>query len=191
MLLCLCPPSKSGVKKILEIKDICKTYQAENGEIEALKDISFKIPKGEVVGINSAKYSSSGISSQASIEGMGFAIPISDVSELIENLMNGKEDTSDAQIGIEGYMITESQSKYNNSPVGFYISKITEGKGAEQAGIEMGNIVTEIEGKKVESIESIKNVLLDKKVGDKVKLKVSYIARNQYKEKEVEVTLSK
>ena len=128
---------------------------------------------GEVVGINSVKYSSSGSSTSASIEGMGFAIPITDVKELIEDLMNGKEiDESDVIIGIEGYLISE-------------------GKGADKAGIEMGNIITEIEGKKIDSVDVIKNILADKKVGDKVKVKVSYISRNQYKEKEVEITLSK
>lgn len=147
---------------------------------------------GEVVGINSVKYSSSGYTSSASIEGMGFAIPISDVKELIEGLMNGEEiDDSDVVLGIEGYIITEAQSKNYNIPQGFYISKVTEGKAAEKAGIEMGNIVTEIEGKKVESVETIKGILLDKKVGDKVKVKVSYISKNKYVEKEVEVTLTK
>ena len=139
---------------------------------------------GEVVGINSVKYSSSGYSSSASIEGMGFAIPISDVKELIEGLMNGEEvDDSDVVLGIEGYIVTEAQSKNYNIPQGFYISKVTEGKAAEKAGIEMGNIVTEIEGKKVESVETIKGILLDKKVGDKVKVKVSYISKNKYAEK--------
>lgn len=147
---------------------------------------------GEVVGINSVKYSSSGYTSSATIEGMGFAIPITDVKELIEGLMNGQEiDDSDVVLGIEGYIITENQSKAYNMPQGFYISKITEGKGADKAGIEMGNIVTEIEGKKVESVETIKNILINKKAGDKVKVKVSYIERNQYKEKELEVKLSK
>lgn len=147
---------------------------------------------GEVVGINSVKYSSSGYSSSASIEGMGFAIPISDVKELIEGLMNGEEiDDSDVVLGIEGYLISASQSQTYNMPQGFYISKVTEGKGADKAGIEMGNIVTEIEGKKVESVETIKNILLEKKEGDKVKVKVSYISRNKYVEKEVEVTLTK
>ena len=147
---------------------------------------------GEVVGINSVKYSSSGYSSSASIEGMGFAIPISDVKELIEGLMNGEEvDDSDVVLGIEGYIVTEAQSKNYNIPQGFYISKVTEGKAAEKVGIEMGNIVTEIEAKKVESVETIKGILLDKKVGDKVKVKVSYISKNKYAEKEVEVTLTK
>lgn len=146
--------------------------------------------KGEVVGINSVKYSSSGTSTTASIEGMGFAIPISDVKELITSLMNGEEDKSDAAIGVEGYMITEEQSKSYNMPTGFYISKIVEKSGADKAKLEIGNIITEIEGNKVKSINDITDVIYEKKKGDKVKLKISYTSGREYKEKEVEVTLS-
>lgn len=145
---------------------------------------------GEVVGINSVKYSSSGSSTTASIEGMGFAIPISDVSELITSLMNGEEDKSDATIGVEGYLITEDQSKSYNMPVGFYISKIVEGGGADKAGLEIGNIITEIEDKEVNTFSDLTDVLYEKKKGDKVKLKISYISGREYKDKEVEVTLS-
>lgn len=146
--------------------------------------------KGEVVGINSAKYSSGGSSTSASIEGMGFAIPISDVKELITSLMNGEEDKSDATMGVEGYMITEEQANAYNMPMGFYISKIIENSGADKAKLEIGNIITEIEGKKVENFSDLKNVIYDKKKGDKVKIKVSYTSGRKYKEKEVEVTLS-
>ena len=146
--------------------------------------------KGEVVGINSAKYSSGGSSTSASIEGMGFAIPISDVKDLITSLMNGEEDKSDATMGVEGYMITEEQASAYNMPMGFYISKIIENSGADKANLEIGNIITEIEGKKVENFSDLKNVIYDKKKGDKVKIKVSYTSGRKYKEKEVEVTLS-
>ena len=146
--------------------------------------------KGEVVGINSAKYSSGGSSTSASIEGMGFAIPISDVKELINSLLNGEEDTSDAQMGIEGYMVTESQSKAYGIPIGFYISKIVENSGADKAGIEIGNIITEIDGQKVTDFSVLTNVIYEKKKGDTVKVKISYTSGRQYKEKEIEVTLS-
>ncbi len=145
---------------------------------------------GEVVGINSAKYSAAATSTSASIEGMGFAIPISDVKELITSLMNGEEDKSDATIGIEGYIITEDQSTAYNMPRGFYISKIVEGGGADKANLEIGNIITEINGNKVEDIEDIRDVVYAAKKGDVVKLKISYISGKQYKEKEVDVTLS-
>lgn len=142
---------------------------------------------GEVVGINSAKYSSSGSSAEASVEGMGFAIPISDVQDLIEKLMNGKEDDGGATIGIEGNMVSNSQY---NMPTGFYITKIIEGSGADTAGLEIGNIITKIEGKDVKSISVIQGILSSKNKGDKVKLTIAYIDKRAYSEKEVEVTLS-
>ena len=146
--------------------------------------------KGEVIGINSAKYSSSVTSSSPSIEGMGFAIPITDIKELVTSLMNGEGDTSDAQIGIEGYIITEEQSKNYNMPAGFYISKIVEGSGADKANLEIGNIITEVEGDKVKDLSDIKDVLYTKKKGDKITLKISYPNGKKYAEKTVEVTLS-
>ncbi len=145
---------------------------------------------GEVVGINSAKYSSAVTSSSASIEGMGFAIPISDVKELITSLMNGEEDKSDGTIGVEGYMITEDQSESYGMPIGFYISKIIENSGADKAGLEIGNIITGIDGKKVKSFNDLRDVIYSKKKGDKVKLTISYPSGRSYKEKEIEVTLS-
>ncbi len=145
---------------------------------------------GEVVGINSAKYSSGGLSSSASIEGMGFAIPITDVKDLITSLMNGEEDKSDGSIGVEGYMVTASQNKAYGMPIGFYIQKTISGGGAEKAGLEKGDIITEIDGNKVEAMSDIQDVIYSKKKGDKVKLKISYPNGREYKEKEVEVTLS-
>lgn len=145
---------------------------------------------GEVVGINSAKYSSGGLSSSASIEGMGFAIPITDVKDLITSLMNGEEDKSDGSIGVEGYMVTSSQNKAYGMPIGFYIQKKVSGGGAEKAGLEKGDIITEIDGNKVEAMSDIQDVIYSKKKGDKVKLKISYPNGREYKEKEVEVTLS-
>jgi len=144
---------------------------------------------GEVVGINSAKYSSGGTTTSASIEGMGFAIPISDVKELITSLMNGEEDKSDATIGVEGYMVTETQNQAYGMPIGFYIQKTVSGGGAEKAGLEKGDIIVEIEGNKVESLSDIQDVIYSKKKGDKVKLKISYPSGRNYEEKEVEVTL--
>ena len=139
---------------------------------------------GEVVGINSAKYSSAATSTSASIEGMGFAIPISDVKELIEELMNGKEDTGNGTIGIEGNIVSK-----NNMPQGFMITKVEDNSGAEEAGLEVGNIITKIEGKEVTSFNVISNIIKSKDKGDTVKLVVSYADKKEYKEKEVEVTL--
>ena len=146
--------------------------------------------KGEVVGINSAKYSSGSTSSSASIEGMGFAIPITDVKELVTALMNGEEDKTGGVIGIEGYMITETQASTYNMPMGVYISKIVAGSGADKAGLEIGNIIVKIDDKEINKFTDITDYLYTKQKGDKVKLKINYASGRQYKEKEVEVTLS-
>ena len=145
---------------------------------------------GEVVGINAAKYSSSGSLTSASIEGMGCAIPISDVSELITTLMNGENDDGGATIGVEGYIITEQYSVYYNRPTGFYITNITAGSGADKANLEIGNIITKIEGETVTKFSDLSDILYEKEAGDKVTLTIKYVSGREYKEKDVVVELS-
>lgn len=148
--------------------------------------------KGEVVGINSAKYSSSGSLTEASIEGMGFAIPISDVKDLITSLMNGEtvNESNGPVLGIAGNMTTDIYGNQYNVPVGFYISEIIKGSGAEKAGLEIGNIITMIENKAVTEFSVLSEVLSTKKAGDTVTLKVKYVSGREYKEKTVRVKLS-
>ena len=145
--------------------------------------------KGEVVGINSVKYSSNGLSSNASVEGMGFAIPISDVEEIIKTLIKGENDTGVLSLGIEGYMTNSGNIASYRLPEGFYVSAITKDGNAEKSELEIGNIITEIDNNKVTSLETIKKVLNKKEKGDNVKLKVKYASRNEYKEKEITITL--
>ena len=147
--------------------------------------------KGEVVGINTAKYSSNSMSSSASVEGMGFAIPISDVENIIKDLINGKDDEGALTIGIEGYMTNSNEIMSYGMPTGFYVSAITKGGNAEKSDLDIGNIITEIDGNKVTSLNVIKKVLDKKEKGDKVTLKVKYPSRNEYKEKEIVIVLSK
>ena len=146
--------------------------------------------KGEVVGINSVKYSSSGSSTSASIEGMGFAIPISDVEELIKQLIKGENDTGGVTLGIEGYMTNSDELSNYKLPEGFYISSITSDSNADKSELEIGNIITEIDGNKVTSIETIRKVLNKKEKGDTVTLKIKYTSRKEYKEKEINITLN-
>lgn len=145
--------------------------------------------KGEVVGINSAKYSSNSSLLSASIEGMGFAIPISDVEDLINNLMSGESDSNGMTLGIEGYMTNSGYISGYNLPSGFYVSKIVSGSNADKSELEIGNIITEIDGNEVNSINDISNVLYEKKSGDSVTLKILYINTREYKEKEIKITL--
>lgn len=145
--------------------------------------------KGEVVGINSAKYSSNSSSSSASVEGMGFAIPITDIESIIENLIKGENDTGGVSLGIEGYMTNSNQASSYKMPEGFYISTIKSNSNADKSELEIGNIITEVDDTKVTSIDSIRKVLNKKEKGDKVTLKIKYVSRNEYKEKEITVTL--
>lgn len=147
--------------------------------------------KGEVVGINSVKYSQKVSSSSASIEGMGFAIPISDVKTLIEQLIKGENDTSDnLTLGIEGYMTTSQEMAVYRLPTGIYVSSITPGSNASKSELEVGDIITQIDNIEITSIDSIKKVLNQKEKGSKVTLKIKYISRNEYKDKDVIVTLN-
>lgn len=147
--------------------------------------------RGEVIGINSAKYSSNYSSSSASIEGMGFAIPISDVSDLITKLMNG-ETLSEEQrgyLGVSGYMISDENNEMQ-LPKGFYINSIVKNSGADKAGLSIGNIITAIDGNEVNQFSDISEVLENKKAGEKVKLTIKYSSGREYKEKTVTISLS-
>lgn len=146
--------------------------------------------KGEVVGINTLKYSSNSSGSSASVEGMGFAIPISDVEDIIETLINGQNDVGGLSLGIEGYMTNSNGMSNYGFPTGFYVSSIVEGGNADKSELEIGNIITEIDGKNVTAIESIRKVLNNKDAGDSVTLKVKYVSGKTYKEKEIKITLN-
>ena len=142
---------------------------------------------GEVIGVNSAKYSSNALNSSASIEGMGFAIPISDISDLITDLMNGKND-EEVTLGIEGYLIQE-ENNYN-LPSGFYIAKIISGSNADKSELEIGNIITKINGNKITDLSDIQSVLNKSNKGDTLNLTISYISGREYKEKDITINLS-
>ena len=124
---------------------------------------------------------------------MGFAIPISDVSDLITKLMNGETLAEDKRgyLGVSGYMNDEETAKESKLPVGFYVTEIVKGSGAEKAGIQVYDIITKIDGKDVTSFEIIENVLKEKQAGDKVKITLLYENRTgNWKQEEVTVTLS-
>ena len=143
--------------------------------------------KGEVVGINTAKYSSN-LNSIVSIEGMGFAIPISNVISIVEDLINGKNDNY-LTLGIEGYMTNSGNIASYGLPKGFYISSINKDGNAASSDLEIGYIITYIDNQEVTSIDVIKKVLNNKEKGDSIILKVKYPSKKEYLEKEIIVIL--
>lgn len=144
---------------------------------------------GEVIGINTAKVATD------SVEGMGYAIPISDASDTIQNLMNQvtKTKVSEAEqgyLGIQGVDVSDESAKMYNMPTGVYISDVVKNGGAQQAGLTKGSVITGLEGTTISDMNSLKEQLQYYRVGDKVKVTVQVPGNNgEYTEKTVEVTL--
>lgn len=144
---------------------------------------------GEVVGINSSKLVGD------SVEGVGYAIPISDVSDLIENLMNQETKTKVAEadqgaIGIKGMSVSTEYSQQLNMPEGVYVSEVTKGGGAEKAVMTRGCIITGINGTTVSSMDDLQEQLQYYAKGDEVELTIQVPQSNgEYQEQSVNVTL--
>lgn len=151
---------------------------------------------GEVVGINSAKYSSNGSSTTASVEGMGFAIPMNDVKDLLQELINKEtkskvEESDRGYLGIYGADIDESTAQFWGAPQGVMVSETISGYAAEKAGIQKNDIIVKLEGENVKSMDQLKEALSYYAAGDTVTITIAYQEKRQYVEKDIEVTLSK
>ena len=151
--------------------------------------------KGEVIGINVAKYSSSSTSSSASVEGMGFAIPISSVTDIINNLEQREtrsKVSSDEKgyLGIQGYSVTSDAVEQYSMPEGVYVYAVTDGAAAAKAGIVATDVIVGFDGQTVNSMDDLQSILEYYKAGETVTVKVAYRDGRDYKEKDVSLTLS-
>ena len=146
---------------------------------------------GEVIGINSAKINSS------AVEGMGFAIPISDASDVIQNLMNKEtrskvSDEERGYLGIKGYDVSEEGAQMYNMPTGVYVKEVMSGGGSEKAGLTKGSIITGFEGSSISGMSSLQEQLQYYKAGEEVTLTVQIPDKHgEYTEKDIKVTLGK
>ena len=143
---------------------------------------------GQVVGINNAKLE------DTSVEGMGYAIPITTAKTILTDLMNASSvSTKDAAfLGVVGRDINESYSSALGIPSGIYVSQVVSGSPAEKAGISAGDVITKFEGNNVSTMSGLKEKLVLKKANTKVK--ITFKRANQsgtYEEKTVTVTLGK
>lgn len=148
---------------------------------------------GEVIGINTMKASSS--ASEVGVEGMGYAIPISDASDVIEVLMN-KETRTKLPEGKQGYLgiqptdVGSDVSQMYNMPSGVYIYEVVKGGAADKAGLSKGSIITKIEGSSIDSVASLREQLQYYSPGEVVKVTVQIPSKNgEYEEETVEVVL--
>lgn len=140
---------------------------------------------GEVIGINSVKYSST------EVEGIGYAIPMSVAKPVIESLIQNGEYTNENQayLGIKGGDVSSEMVAYG-FPQGVYVSSVSTGSGAANAGLQEGDIITAIDSTKISSMTELQSALKSYKAGDKVTLTVARQSGRQYEESKVEVTLS-
>lgn len=145
---------------------------------------------GEVIGINTAKYAST------EVEGMGYAIPISKVKDIIADL-SSKETRSDkvdeakqGYLGIQGKNIGEEVAEAYDMPRGVYVYKIVENSSAANSDLREKDIITKIDAQSVKSMEDLKDILSYYKSGEKIKLTVQRLNDSTYEEKEIEITLS-
>lgn len=146
---------------------------------------------GEVIGINTVKVATD------TVEGMGYAIPISSVSDIIENLMNQETKTKvseaeQGQLGIQGVDVTADSSEMYNMPTGVYVSEVIAGGGAKKAGITKGSVITGINGTSIDGMQALKEQLQYYRAGETVKITVATPEKNgEYAKRDVEVTLGK
>lgn len=142
----------------------------------------------EVVGINSAKLAST------EVEGMGYAIAISDVTDILQNLMNETsrdklDDSEHGVLGIKGSSVSSEAVQMYGIPAGVFVKKVTEGGAADKAGLKENSVITEFNGKTVSSINQLIEYLSYYEPDEEVELTVQVPHGTSYKEETVKVTL--
>ena len=142
---------------------------------------------GEVIGINSVKYS------DTSVEGIGYAIPVDTAKPIIEELITKEkvDESNSAYLGIAGVDVTSDVAKTYNMPTGVYVAQVMEGAAAEQAGIQKGDIITKFDGKDVTSMEELSSNMQYYAAGTTVDVVIERSSNGQYEEQTISVTLGK
>ena len=143
---------------------------------------------GKVIGINFAKTSEDGV------EGMAYSIPVSNVRNLIDSLMNRETRTKvtgaeASQLGIQGVDITSSISEASGYPKGVQIRSVLTGSAAEKAGLEKYDIIVSFDGQTVSSMSGLKSIMQYYRAGETVSIGYYHIEGNEYVKKTTDVTL--
>ena len=146
--------------------------------------------QGEVIGINSAKYSST------EVEGMGYAIPISKAQNIIDTLMTRKTrtqvaDTEQGYLGIQCKNIDAATSQQLGMPQGVFIYKIVEGGAASKSDLREKDIITKFDGQSIKTYDDLTNMLKYYEGGTTVTVTVQSLENGQYVERNVDITLDK
>ncbi len=141
--------------------------------------------RGNVIGINTVKYA------DTTVEGIGYAIPMSDAINIINELMNREilKDEEKGYLGISGRTISEDVSEAYGFPVGVYVSEVSETGAAKAAGIKQGDVITKINGTKVSTIEHVQDKVNNTKAGTEITVTIARNQEGEYKEQDIKVTL--
>lgn len=144
--------------------------------------------RGEVIGINVAKYSST------EVEGMGYAIPVSKVQDIINELMNRKtrmeiEESKQGYLGIQGTNIDDVAAAAYGMPRGVYVYKIVEGGAAANSDLREKDIITKFDGQTVRSMADLQKMLTYYEGNSTINLTVRSLENGEYIERTVEITL--
>ena len=144
---------------------------------------------GNLIGINSVKIATTGV------EGMGYAIPISDVEGIIDDLMLRRtremvDEDKQGFLGITGTDVDSSSSEAFGMPVGVFVTEVIDGLGAQKAGIKKGYIITKFDGYTISALVQLQDRLKYYKEGEKVSVTVMVPGAEGYTESQVEVKLS-
>ena len=144
--------------------------------------------KGEVIGINEAKYA------DTSVEGVGYAIPISKAKDIINDLMTrttkiAVSESEQGYLGIQLQNIDESMAKMYGMPQGVYVYKIMEDSAAAGSDLHEKDIITKLDGEKISNYADLAKLLTYYKSGDTVTLTVQSLVNGSYQEREVQLTL--
>ena len=144
---------------------------------------------GELIGINTVKVNAN------AVEGMGYAIPISDANEVIQALMNRTTRTKvpegeQGYLGIQGVDVTSDSSQMYNMPTGVYIAEVIKKGGADKAGISKGSIITKFDGITIDSMATLQEQLKYFRVGEEVEVVIQVPSSNgEYEEETERLTL--
>lgn len=144
--------------------------------------------EGEVVGINSAKLAST------EVESMDYSIAISDVTDILQNLMNETsrdklDDSEHGTIGIKCISVSSEAVQMYGIPAGVFVSEVTEGGAADKAGLKANSVITEFNGKTVSSADQLIEYLSYYEPGEEVELTVQVPKGTGYEEETIKVTL--
>ncbi|MCR5267278.1 MAG: trypsin-like peptidase domain-containing protein [Lachnospiraceae bacterium] len=146
--------------------------------------------RGEVIGINSAKLS------DMTVEGMCYAIPISKALPVAEQLMNREnrdkvEEDEMGYMGIKGVLVTEDQAELYSMPEGIYLQEIVEDSPAEEAGLQVGDIIEKFDGLRISTYAELQKQMQYYRAGETVELEIYRLRDGRYEEQTISITLGK